>query len=112
MRDSARDSAFVREIPLAMAMELFDSMTFPDSFFPYAGLHADSVGLLWVRDNRPTDDGADRRYQLFDTSGAWLGEARLPNEIGQILEIGNDYILSVRTDEFDVPYLRVSRILR
>ena len=43
---------------------------------------------------------------IFDGEGHWLGEVEVP--IGfAISEIGLDYILGTRRDEFDVPYVEM-----
>jgi hypothetical protein len=36
----------------------------------------------------------------------------MPADLGEILEIGNDYLLALWRDEFDVPFLRMHGLRR
>ena len=47
-------------------------------------------------------------YLVFDTVGALLGVVPLPPI--QLLEIGEDYVLGIHQDEFEVEYLQVYEI--
>ena len=42
----------------------------------------------------------------------WPLSSRLPEALGTILEIGADYVLTDWRDDFDVPYLRMYRIVK
>lgn len=70
----------------------------------------DTAGDHCVEDHLP-DAGSDVcRFQIFGPSGAWLGGVAASADLGEIIEIGEDYIVSAWKDELDVPYVLVSRI--
>lgn len=51
-------------------------------------------------------------YQVFDADGVWLGPVRISRAAGTIEEIGEDYILTVRRDAFDVPYVQLRELVK
>lgn len=63
----------------------------------------DASGNVWVMEYRVPgqDSGA---VGVFSVEGEWLGAVSLPAAF-RPLEIGEDYVLGVRTDELDVPHL-------
>lgn len=66
----------------------------------FAEVILDQVGHVWARGYRlPSDSVA--QWQVFEPSGRWLGTLTLPPDL-RVLEIGEDYLLGVRRDEFDV----------
>lgn len=95
-------------------------MVFADSLPLFGGLEVARDGHLWVQ-GYPTveellspewDWNRGRRvprWTVFDPEGRWLGEVDMPSGI-QVYEIGADYVLGVRTDELDVPYVVLLRI--
>lgn len=56
-------------------------------------------------------DGSDT-YDIIDRDGRWLGTVDVNRSFGDILSIGDDHILFVRYDEFQVPVLARHALLR
>ena len=83
---------------------------YPDELPVYQSLLVDAERHVWVERYRlPWED--ERRWWIFDPSGRWLGEPSVPSDL-TIREIGSDYILGVRRDEFDVESVAVFRLNR
>ena len=80
-------------------------------------IHVDGTGHLWLQPYYVA--GADPPpFEVHAPDGTWLGSVALPPglERGFIqfqaphMEIGDDYVLGVWTDELDVQYVRMYRI--
>lgn len=81
---------------------------FPETLPSYRSMNVDAAGNLWVERYRaPGEEPAVR--DVFDPEGRWLGAVELPAGL-RVLEIGEDYVLGVARDEFDVEYVRLYRI--
>lgn len=107
-REEVRDSAAARgNLSVGAVMELFDRIEFPDSVFPYTALTVDSEGALWLERHTLEADSSVALHTVIGPDGRWLGTVPLPRSVGEIAQIGPDFILSVYTDEFDVPYVRL-----
>lgn len=77
---------------------------------PFTGdVRGDAAGRIWVPMFSP-DPRRYQRYRIFDRDGSWLGWTTLPDRT-QILDIGEDRILAVQRDEFDVEAIVVLPIL-
>ena len=88
----------------------FEEMPVPDFMPAFAGLHADVHGYLWVeRYRRPGDDTPV--FDILDPEGVLVGRANLPPGL-EILEIGQDYILTLYRDELEVEYLKLFSLQR
>ncbi len=111
-RNMVRDSARARGVSIAAALSLAGRIELPDSLPPYIGLHADLEGNLWAEENRYPPSETHRHFHVIDSEGAWLGTIDLPVHVGEIQEIGSDYLLTAWTDSLDVPYLRMYRLDR
>jgi hypothetical protein len=86
-------------------------LPFAEEFPAYSDLRADRTGNLWVRAfDRPGYEGL-ARWLLFDSEGRMMGEVLTPEDLW-ILEIGDDYVLGVGRDEFDVEHVRMYRLLK
>jgi hypothetical protein len=76
---------------------------------PYGDLWIDNVGNLWTQVpsalNESTSGGL---YRVFSPEGKWIGEVQVP-EI-RFLEVGDDYVLGLARDEFDVEYVRLYQL--
>ena len=57
----------------------------------------------------PGDD--TRRYQVFDTTGQWLGAVTMPERF-RPTDIGPDYVLGICQDEDDIEYIRLYPLLK
>ena len=100
------------ELLEAMEMEfrqdfasMMDAMPYPETFPAYQRLATDPAGNLWVEEyRRPGDD--QPRWTVFDPSGQMLGTVDMPSGFTSV-EIGNDYVLGIWKDEFDVEHVRL-----
>lgn len=83
-------------------------LSFPDSARAIEGVIADSSDQLWVRRWRGAwnEEGVDT-YDVISPDGAWLGCVEIPGDLGRVLSIGEDHVLSLRTDPLGVP--RINR---
>ncbi len=82
-------------------------------------VHVDAAGNLWVAPYHIA--GAEPPpFEVHAPDGTWLGSAALPPGLQRgfvqyqapYMEIGDDYVLGVWTDELDVQYVRVYRLNR
>ncbi|MYC98175.1 MAG: hypothetical protein F4X13_02800 [Gammaproteobacteria bacterium] len=80
-------------------------------------IHVDGTGHLWLQPYYVA--GADPPpYEILAPDGTWLGSVTLPPGLHRAfiqyqapyMEIGDDYVLGVWTDELDVQYVRMYRI--
>jgi len=77
-----------------------EGMPIPERMPPYGALQADSRGNLWVGAWAMYPEIA-RSWDVFDTTGAWLGAVPLPPGFDP-RDIGDDWVLGVERDELDV----------
>ncbi len=84
--------------------EVIDQVPLPTVRPPYGELILDHEGNLWIEQG-PSDDGASIEYLVFDRGGSELGSLVMPK--GRILEIGEDRILLVTTNELGVQFVRL-----
>ncbi|MDE0074650.1 MAG: hypothetical protein OXR82_17810 [Gammaproteobacteria bacterium] len=80
-------------------------------------VHVDETGHLWLQPYYVA--GADPPpFEILAPDGTWLGSVSLPPGLHRAfiqyqapyMEIGDDYLLGVWTDELDVQYVRMYRI--
>ena len=80
-------------------------------------IHVDGTGHLWLQPYYVA--GADPPpFEILAPDGTWLGGVTLPPGLHRAfiqyqapyMEIGDDYVLGVWTDELDVQYVRMYRI--
>ncbi len=80
-------------------------------------IHVDGTGHLWLQPYYVA--GAEPPpLEILAPDGAWLGSVSLPPGLvrafiqyqAPYMEIGDDYVLGVWTDELDVQYVRMYRI--
>jgi len=91
----------------------FDALTFPDSAPAIVRVYPAASGGVWTRRwSHPRQANAPAVYDVFDAEGRWLGPVELPADAGELQAIGTEHLLTVWTDELDVPYLRLYRIER
>jgi len=88
-----------------------EALPVPDSLPAIGRLFWDRADHLWVGRRRANPADVED-YDVFDRAGRWMTTAHLPMELGSILEIGEDYVVVLWTDEMDVPYLRLYRLVK
>jgi len=82
----------------------------PDFMPAFAGLHADHRGFLWVE--RYRSPGEDTPvFDILAPDGALVGRVSLPPS-SDILEIGEDFLLTLYRDELEVEYVRLFTLQR
>jgi hypothetical protein len=87
---------------------MFRQMSRHETFPAYASLRLDRSGYLWVEDyRRPGDE--QPVWQVFDPEGVLVTSVHTPEGL-RILDIGDDYVLGVVRDEFDVERVRLHRL--
>jgi hypothetical protein len=83
----------------------------PDSIPAIYGLAAGPDGELWVQREPFLKGQARAVLDIFDSEGIYLGSLTLPSAL-MVKEVGEDYILGVRRDEFDVPIVELYALTR
>ncbi len=75
----------------------------PETLPAFGSLLADGLGNLWVGEwaMHPEVPGF---WRVFDASCGWLGEVAMPPRFTP-MDVGQDWILGLETDELDVEYL-------
>ncbi len=71
----------------------------------------DGEGRLWLGASIwPDLQGTTRRWSLFASEGAWLGDLDAPAHL-QILDCRDNLILGIRQEEGEAPHVQVHRLL-
>ena len=82
----------------------------PDSIAPFSEILYGKGGEIWValtdRTGRPNSD-----YEVFGREGWLLGTVAVPAGV-RILEVGQDYILALRMNDLDVPFVELYDLQR
>lgn len=100
----ATEETYGQKLAVDEVRRLMAQVAIPATRPPYAELHLDAEGHLWV-ERGPTPDQGGVHYLVFEPAGRLLGDVVLPDV--RVLEIGTDYILGVRSDALGVQYLQV-----
>ena len=75
----------------------------------YAGLLAGPEGSIWIRRYTEPDWSAPTDFEVFDSTGRWLGEVRMP--AGYVpIRITTDAVVGTWSDDNDVKHVRVYRL--
>ena len=75
-------------------------------FFPaFEALRSDPLGYLWVQEYKLPGE-RENTWTVFDADGRVRGLVETPPEL-DVFEIGEDYVLGVTMDEFDVERVQV-----
>lgn len=83
----------------------------PDSIPAIYGLAAGPGGELWVQREPFLTVHARALLDVFDGEGRFRGNVRLTTPL-IVKEVGEDYILGIRNDEFDVPIVELYELTR
>jgi hypothetical protein len=101
----AEDEEAARDLRSAFA-----EIPFPEELPAYLGFRTDPLDCLWVEESRLPGDETPV-WTVFDPEGTLLARVALPVGI-EVLEIGEDYILGLDRDDFDVEYVRMYTLER
>jgi len=82
----------------------------PDTHPAFEELVVDRVGFLWVRSPSPTG-AAQVRWDVFSPEGILTATVAVP-AVWRVLEIGEDYLLAVSRDDYEVEYVEMYGIRR
>ncbi len=86
-------------------LSMFEQMPRRETFPAYASIELDAAGNLWVEEyRRPGEE--EPVWQVFDREGVFAGRVRPPAGL-RVLDIGDDYVLGVATDDLGVERLRL-----
>jgi hypothetical protein len=99
----------VSERPAEAVDRFLALMPFPDSLPAHGDLIVDSEDLLWVQDY--PIPGTPVSWSIFGPEGERIATVTVPSRL-DIHDIGEDYLLGVWTDEFDIPYVRLYALSR
>lgn len=104
-----------RELKLAEAMGIprvdaeraLANLPVPEVLPPIGSLFWDNSNNLWVGRRAGSFLSRPERYDVFDESGRWVASVNLPDNILELFEVGEDYVLASWQDDLDVVYLRL-----
>jgi len=75
----------------------------------YAGLLAGPEGSIWVRRYTEPDQSAPVDFEVFDSTGRWLGGVRMPSGFDPA-RITAGAVVGTWRDKYDVQHVRVYRL--
>lgn len=81
-------------------LRTYMEMPVPERLPAFGRVHVDRRGHVWVEEYDP-DPGPPTRWTVYDPEGHLAGHLEAPARL-EPLEIGEDYLLGVLTDELDV----------
>ena len=110
-REYLVDWALQFRLPAGRGEWVDDQFPVPDSLPAIASIQWDRSDNLWVGRRVPDPNGTEV-FDVFDIDARWINTIRIPRELGNILEIGEDYVLTSWRDDLGVPYLRMYRLLK
>ncbi|HEX9639970.1 MAG TPA: hypothetical protein VGB13_01505 [Candidatus Krumholzibacteria bacterium] len=108
----AERAAMIRPTSSAEHREIVRGLPAPASR-PYSDLLVDADGYVWLAAYASQRTHADDpvRWHIFHPDGAWQGDLVTPARF-TVFEIGADYILGVRRDEYDVQHIETLSLAR
>ncbi len=90
--------------------DAFAAMPRPERARVFDALEVDDDGWLWVR-RTPLPGDSLNRWDVFDPEGVFVAQALIPASL-RVRQIGLDYVLAIRRDEWDLEQVVVYRLLR
>ena len=75
----------------------------------YAGLLTGPDGSIWIRRYTEPDRSAPADFEVFDSTGRWLGGVRMPPGY-RPTRITADAVIGIWKDDSDVPHVRLYRL--
>lgn len=104
-------SESVRDVEPERVSGISRDLSVPDAAPDILGMAAGPGGELWVQREPFVRSQSQAVLDVFDSEGLYLGEIRL-NAPLRVREVGVDYILGDRLDEFDVPIVELYALQR
>lgn len=95
----------------ALRNRILAEVEIPDSLPAVTDLEIARDGGLWVGRTVHLPSATTTAYDVFRADGTYLGEMRFPARF-DLHEVGEDYVLGVRLDELDVPYVELYALER
>ncbi len=108
-RSYVEDIALRIGLSSGQAADMESEMPAPDSLPAIAEMLWDPADHLWVG-RRLADPRRVESYDVFEVDGHWITTVHVPQELGYLREIGEDYVLMLWLDDSDVEYLRLYRL--
>ncbi len=81
----------------------FEDFSLPDLAPAFGPIRVDPSGRVWLAEYKAVPNTASI-WTVFSPDGQLLGQVEVPPGL-EVHEIGDDYLLGVQRDEFDVPYV-------
>jgi len=78
---------------------------FPATMPVLQSIMHDRAGNLWIEEYR-AEPSEPPRWTVLDADGQWLGSVATPAGF-RVTDIGDDYVLGIERDEFDVEIVRM-----
>ena len=95
-----------------MVEQKWEKAVTPPAMPAHGQLVLDGAERLWVRETQPPSAGTSpSTWTVFDEEGRMLGAVRVPAGL-RVVEIGDDWLLGVHRDEYDVQQLRLYALQR
>ncbi|RLC55152.1 MAG: hypothetical protein DRI30_08040 [Chloroflexi bacterium] len=83
---------------------------FPETKPVFQAIMADSEGILWVKDQRPVGSEMER-WTVYGLDGVAVATLDMPLGL-RVVDVNQNHVLAVWTDELDLEYLRSYRVER
>ena len=98
------------ETILRQTRDAYDEMDIPEVMPAYEELRIDELGNLWVQDYEPNRE-VETVWTVFQPDGQMLGSVTLAANF-EVNQIGDDFVLGVWRDEFDVEHVHVYGLIK
>ncbi|HEY8482960.1 MAG TPA: hypothetical protein VIL13_00005 [Longimicrobiales bacterium] len=96
----------------AAIRKMFEEWPRADHMPWISNLIVDDLGYLWVEEYRsPLEEKLPVTWSVFDPDGRWLGSVTLPARF-KVKQIGEDFVLGIWEDEYDVQHVRLYDLVR
>jgi len=110
-QDREAEREWRRQSAAPFLRENAENLEFPETHPAYDDLRVDPSGHVWMQITRP-DTAADFAvWSVFDSGGRWTTDVSILADL-DIMEIGEDHILGLATDELDVQYVQWYELTR
>lgn len=107
-----KDSAMVGYDWLVQQGGRIDRSDIPDTRPAFRDFFVDDSGRLWVRPEVAADSLRQRRFDVFDAEGRYLGPVDSPVDLPRAPRVVGDRVYGVTRDELGVNYVVRLRIVR